>query len=94
MGFYCLDSKSNFLFAKHESLRGEFLYRRCKEKGVLIHNLCKIDQQEAIFYCSFESMFDSMLMFVTKAGYIKLTSGVEFDTVRLMMAATKLEPKD
>ena len=67
---------------------------RVKEKGVLIHNLCKIDQQEAIFYCSFESMFDSMLMFVTKAGYIKLTSGIEFDTVRLMMAATKLEPKD
>ena len=76
-------------------VRAEKLPRcKVKEKGVLIHNLCKIDQQDAIFYCSFESLFDSMLMFVTKKGYIKLTSGVEFDTARLMMASTKLEEDD
>lgn len=67
---------------------------RIKEKGVLIHNLCKLDDQEAIFYCSFESMYDSQLMFVTKNGYIKLTSGIEFDTGRQLIAATKLEDKD
>lgn len=76
-------------------VRAEKLPRcKIKEKGVLIHNLCKIDQQEAVYYCSFESMFDAQLMFVTKAGYIKLTSGIEFDTARQLMAATKLEDKD
>ncbi len=83
-------AEGNILRVKAEKLP------RCKvkEKGVLIHNLCKIEQQEAFFYCSFESMFDSMLMFVTKNGYIKLTSGAEFETGRQMIAATKLEDKD
>ncbi len=83
-------AEGNMLRVKAEKLP------RCKvkEKGVLIHNLCKIEQQEALFYCSFESMFDSMLMFVTKNGFIKLTSGAEFETGRQMIAATKLEDKD
>ncbi len=38
MGFECLDSKSNFIFAKHPMLDGEFIYRRCKDKGVLIRH--------------------------------------------------------
>lgn len=83
-------AEGNVLRVKAEKLP------KCKirEKGVLIHNLCKIDQQEALFYCAFENMFDSQLLFVTKAGYIKLTSGIEFDTARQLMAATKLEDKD
>ena len=83
-------AEGNMLRVKAEKLP------RCKikEKGVLIHNLCKIEQQEALFYCSFESMFDSMLMFVTKNGFIKLTSGAEFETGRQMIAATKLEEQD
>ena len=83
-------AEGNMLRVKAEKLP------RCKikEKGVLIHNLCKIEQQEALFYCSFESMFDSMLMFVTKNGFIKLTSGAEFETGRQMIAATKLEDQD
>ncbi len=83
-------AEGNMLRVKAEKLP------RCKikEKGVLIHTLCKLDDQEAIFYCPFESMFDSMLMFVTKAGFIKVTSGIEFDTTRQLIAATKLEDKD
>ncbi len=38
LGFSCLDSRSNFIFAKHASFSGEMLYRRCKEKGVLIRH--------------------------------------------------------
>lgn len=67
---------------------------RIKEKGVLIHNLCKLDDEEAIFYTSFEALFDSSLMFTTKDGYIKITSGIEFDTTRMMIASTKLADKD
>ena len=67
---------------------------RLKEKGVLIHNLCKVDQQDVIFYAAFEQLFDSMLLFTTKNGYVKLVSGIEFDTNRNMMLATKLEDDD
>ena len=37
-GFYVLESKTNFLFAKHPSIGGEELYRRVKEKGILIRH--------------------------------------------------------
>ncbi len=36
LGFTVLDSKTNFLFVKREAVSGEFLYRRLKEKGVLV----------------------------------------------------------
>ncbi len=70
---------------------------RCKmkDKGTLIHNLCKMDNEEdGLLYISFEDLFESMLMFTTKSGYIKLVSGVEFDTTRLQVAATKLDVGD
>ncbi len=38
MGFTCLDSKSNFLFAKAADIDGEYLYERCREKGVLVRH--------------------------------------------------------
>ena len=70
---------------------------RCKmkDKGTMIHNLCKMDNQEdGLLYVSFETLFESMLMFVSKSGYIKLVSGVEFETVRQQIAATKLDAED
>ena len=67
---------------------------KLKEKGTLIHNLCKLDQEEAIFYCSFEQLFESQLVFTSEGGFIKQVSGVEFDTGRLCVAATKLETND
>lgn len=70
---------------------------RCKmkDKGALIHSLCKMDNNdEGLLYVSFEDLFESMLMFTTKSGYIKLVSGVEFETTRLQVAATKLDAGD
>ena len=67
---------------------------KLKDKGQLIHNLCKVDQQNVIFYASYETLFDSMLLFTTKNGFIKLVSGIEFDTNRNIMLATKLEDGD
>lgn len=83
-------AEGNMLRVKAEKLP------RCKmkEKGILIHNLCKIEQQEALFYCSFESLFDGQLLFTTANGFVKLVSGIEFDTGRMMIAATKLEEGD
>ena len=67
---------------------------KLKDKGTLIHNLCRIDKEEAVFYCSFETLFDSQLLFVSENGFVKLVSGIEFDTGRLCVAATKLEDDD
>ncbi len=70
---------------------------RCKirDKGTLIHNLCKMSNDEdALLYMAFEDLFESMLLFTIKSGYIKLVSGAEFDTNRLQIAATKLDDGD
>lgn len=67
---------------------------RCKmkDKGTLIHSLSKMDnKEEALLYVAFENLFESILMFTTKSGYIKLVSGAEFETGRQMIAATKLD---
>ncbi len=70
---------------------------RCKmkDKGTLIHSLCKMDnEEEGLLYVGFEDLFESVLMFTTKSGYIKLVSGVEFETSRQMIAATKMDAGD
>lgn len=36
MGFAVLDSKANFIFARHESVSGKVLYEELKKKGVLV----------------------------------------------------------
>ena len=67
---------------------------KLKDKGVLIHTLCKFDKENVILYTCFEQLFESQLLFTTKAGYIKQVSGVEFETNRSQISATKLEDKD
>ncbi len=69
---------------------------RCKlkEKGTLIHNLCKVDREEIILYTSFEDLFESQLLFVTEKGFVKLVSGIEFETARSVVATTKLDDGD
>ncbi len=65
-----------------------------KDKGVLIHTLCKVGKEDIIMYAGFEELFEAQLLFVTKSGYIKLVSGIEFDTNRSQVATTKLEDDD
>ena len=67
---------------------------RLRDKGVLIHNISKIGKEEVILYTSFATLFESMVFFATKKGFVKLVSGVEFDTNRSVMLATKLEDED
>ena len=37
-GFYVLESKTNFLFAKKEGMTGNDIYKKIKEKGILIRH--------------------------------------------------------
>ena len=69
---------------------------RCKfkDKGILIHNLCKLGKENVVLYTSFEQLYESQLLFTTKAGFIKQVSGVEFETNRSQIVSTKLEDKD
>lgn len=69
---------------------------RCKlkDRGALIHTLCKLDKEDVLLYTSFEQLFEAQLLFTTKKGYIKQVSGVEFETNRSQINATKLEDGD
>jgi DNA gyrase subunit A len=67
---------------------------RAKDKGTLLHNLCKLGQENVLLYTSFEALFESQLLFTTKHGYIKQVSGAEFESNRAVIASTKLEDGD
>ncbi len=41
MGFTIPDSQANFIFARHESVDGEELYRKLKARGVLVRHFTK-----------------------------------------------------
>lgn len=38
IGFTVIESKSNFIFAKHKTMKGEDLYKKLKENGVLVRH--------------------------------------------------------
>lgn len=67
---------------------------KIKDKGILVHNLCKVGKEEILLYMSFESLFESQLFFATTKGFVKLVSGAEFETIRTAISATKLEDGD
>jgi DNA gyrase subunit A len=69
---------------------------RCKikDKGVLIHSLCKLGRETIVLYASFEQIFESQLLFVTRNGFIKRVSGIEFEANRSQISATKLDAED
>ncbi len=67
---------------------------RSRDKGVLIQSLCKIGHEDALLYVDAETLFNSQLLFTTANGFVKLVSGIEFDTNRLAIASTKLDEND
>ncbi len=86
----CFTAEGNMYQVKAESIP------RCKlkDKGALIHTLCKLDKETVVLYTAFEQLFEAQLLFTTKKGYIKQVSGAEFETNRSVINATKLEEGD
>lgn len=41
LGFTMTESRANFLFARHEAIDGGELYKRLREKGILVRHFCK-----------------------------------------------------
>lgn len=87
----CLFTEEGFM---HQVKAAQIPRCKIKDKGVLIHTLCKVDKENILLYTSFEQLFESQMVFSTKLGYIKLVSGIEFDTNRSTINATKLEESD
>lgn len=67
---------------------------RMKEKGVLIQTLCKVAHEDILLYVGFEELYEAQLLFATKLGFVKLVSGIEFETNRSQISATKLDEGD
>ena len=86
----CFTAEGNMFQVKAENIP------KCKmkDRGTLIQTLCKLEKEEVILYTSFEQLFESQLLFVTRSGFIKQVSGAEFETNRFQISATKLEDGD
>ena len=41
LGFECLDSKTNFIFAKSDRISGEELYLKLRERGILVRHFTR-----------------------------------------------------
>ena len=86
----CFTAEGNMFQVKAENIP------KCKmkDRGVLIHTLCKLDKEDILVYTSFEVLFESQLLFITRNGFIKQVSGAEFETNRSQISATKLADGD
>lgn len=67
---------------------------RMRDKGVLIQTLCNVEKESILLYVPSEVLYESLLLFTTRGGYIKQVSGVEYETNRSTLIATKLDGKD
>ncbi|MCR5797238.1 MAG: DNA topoisomerase, partial [Eubacterium sp.] len=66
-----------------------------KDRGTLVNALTGMSNtDEAICFVSFEQLYDSMVFFATKKGYVKFVSGVEFESDRLKISSTKMGDGD
>ncbi len=98
---YCIKMKSNdklCVFTAEGNMyqvKASLIPRgKIKDKGTLIHQMIKLGKEEIVLYTGCEELFECSLLFATESGYVKIVSGIEFDTARLQVMATKLDDGD
>ena len=71
-------------------------FGRFRDKSIPLDNLGNYDSsgENIIHICSLASIQDSMMLFATKTGMLKLVKGSEFDVSKRTVAATKLADGD
>ena len=67
---------------------------KAKDKGTLLHSLCKLGNEDILLHIPFEVLFESQLLFITQNGFIKQVSGIEFETNRSVISASRLDEDD
>ena len=71
-------------------------FGRFRDKSIPLDNLGNYDSsgENIIYICSLASIQDSMMLFATRTGMLKLVKGSEFDVSKRTVAATKLADGD
>lgn len=71
-------------------------YGKFRDKGTPIDNLSNYNssEEQPVFVCDARQMQYVKLLFATRQGMIKKVDGTEFQVVKRMIAATKLQPED
>ena len=71
-------------------------FGRFRDKSIPLDNLGNYDSsgENIIHICSLASIQDSMMLFATRTGMLKLVKGSEFDVSKRTVAATKLADGD
>ena len=71
-------------------------FGRFRDKSIPLDNLGNYDSsgENIIHICNLASIQDSMMLFATKTGMLKLVKGSEFDVSKRTVAATKLADGD
>ncbi len=67
---------------------------KSRDRGAPLQSLCRIDSDDAIAYMAYEDLIKSRLLFVSEKGYVKISSGKEFETNRSSVLASKLDKDD
>ncbi len=98
--FVCKNTDRILLFTDrgvmHQVKALEIPFLKWKDKGVPVDNLSKYDsKQENILYVDcFSHVSQTMLLFVTEAGYVKQVEGAGFETANKTVLSTKLNEGD
>jgi DNA gyrase subunit A len=98
---YCIKMKSNdrlCVFTAEGNMyqvKASLIPRgKLKDKGTLIHQMIRLGKEDIVLYTGFEELFECSLLFATEGGFVKIVSGIEFETTRLQVMATKLDEGD
>ncbi len=97
---FCKNTDKIGIFTNHGQMHlvkaADLPYGKFRDKGRPIDNVSNYDSsgERMIFVASIAELKERKLLFVTKAGMLKLVDGAEFDVAKRTTVATKLSEGD